>query len=502
MWTALAVTFAAAAITSVVLTPWIIRFARSRGVLDHPDVERRVHTRAVPRLGGIAVFGGMVCGLLAFALLGTQVMQGSAAYLEFSRAVVVGGGILFLAGVADDILGLRPLTKLLAQVLAAVALYALGFSIDSLGFGGGPGWELGMLSLPFTVFWVVAVTNAFNLIDGMDGLATGIALVALLTLLAIVLVLGRMDVAVVCAALVGALAAFLPFNSNPAKIFLGDCGSLFVGFMLAVLSVSGAAAGTATVLALVPLFVLALPLLDTGLAMLRRWLRGLPISSADKRHIHHRLLAMGLTTRRAALVLYAVTTAFAVIALLIALAPPRVISFITLAGGVLTLGLIVAATRCLDYHEFTAVQAAVAKGPIKLRKILRDRIHAQDLARVIAVATTLKEVNAVLHDGADLFHFGHVEVCRLRSQDSIGGAHARWNMSAWKIDYPVGPYDPETGDWYVLRIWCHMADGFRPYGAERVAGILGPVIESWLSEHPRVDLPVSPQTVRRSLEFA
>lgn len=485
--------FVVAMLASLAITPLVTRVAVAKGFVEAPVGGRRIHTRAVPRLGGVAVFAAMVCGLLAAVLLELVTSSGRQPQWEFYAGVLLGGGILFVTGLVDDLREIRPLSKLLAQIAAATLVYALGLRIEVLGWGS-TGVSLGLMSLPITILWIVGVTNAYNLIDGLDGLATGIAVVALGTMLCVSLALGKTDVAVVSVALLGALLGFLRYNFNPARIFLGDSGSMSVGFLLAVLSVHGATKSATAVLALVPLFALALPLIDTTFAILRRWLRGSPISGADKRHIHHRLLEIGLTTRRAVLVLYVVATIFATLGVLIAFAPPTMVTVAAIAGGVLSLGMLLIGIRHLDYYEFEAVGSVLVQGPSKLRKILSDRVHAQDLARLIPTAKSLEEINAVLVDSVEIFRFGYMEICRLDSRESRELARVRWGASAWKIDYPVSQYDPESGDWFVLRIWCHMRTGFRPYGAERVASIIGPSVEAWLSKH---DLPRKERVVTR-----
>src|SRR5690606_31725229 len=188
---------------------------------------------------------------------------------------LLGGGMLFGVGLLDDLRDLRPAWKLVAQVLAAVIVFSGGFRIDGLIFLPGEPLQLGdTVAFVLTVFWVVGVTNAFNLIDGLDGLATGIALVALGTTVFAAVALGNLDAVFGSVALIGALVAFLRYNFSPARIFLGDSGSMFVGFMLAVLSMQGARVGDSGMLLAVPIFALALPILDTSLAIVRRWLRG------------------------------------------------------------------------------------------------------------------------------------------------------------------------------------------------------------------------------------
>jgi UDP-GlcNAc:undecaprenyl-phosphate/decaprenyl-phosphate GlcNAc-1-phosphate transferase len=398
----------------------------------------------------------------------------------FLQAILLGGGIVFAAGLWDDLRGLTPLGKLSLQVVAALVAFTYGFRIDVLGLGASE-FALGWLALPVTLLWVVGVTNAFNLIDGLDGLATGIAIVALATTLAAAVALGNWEVALACSALLGALVGFFRYNFNPARIFLGDSGSLFVGFMLAVLSVHGSLKSATAVLVIVPLFSLALPLFDTGLAIARRWLRGVPLSGADARHIHHQLLALGLSHRRAAVTLYVAASGLAILGLLLAFAPPAIVVGISVAGGVVSVALVIYGMRRLNYHEFVEAGAVLASGVVRVRRVIQDQIYARDVAKLVADAASLEHIDRIFTRYAPSFHFVGMEVCRESSicrqrLEEMEDGMAR----AWKIDYPVTPRANANDDPYVLRIWCGLYENSRPYGAERVARILAPTIESWL----------------------
>ncbi|HEX7240389.1 MAG TPA: MraY family glycosyltransferase [Longimicrobiaceae bacterium] len=475
------VVLAVAALAGVLVTPLVIRAAVSLGIYDAPG-GRRVHTTPIPRLGGVAICAATALGLGLSLFLevtgwGDFRIGVGPGKTEFFVGLLCGGAILFVAGLVDDLRHIRPLAKLLAQILAAVVIYWFGFRVEGVSLAGRPEIELGWLSLPLTVLWVVGVTNAFNLIDGLDGLATGVALVALGTTLAMAFKQGTTEVQVVCVTLIGALLGFLRYNFNPARIFLGDSGSLMVGFMLAALSVHGSQKSATAALALVPLFALALPLLDTSLAMLRRWLRGVPLSEGDARHIHHQLLAAGLTHRRAVFVLYAVALAVAMLGLSIALAPPAAAVVISVTGGAASVLILMFGVRRLQYHEFSEAGQVLVSGALRVRRVIGDQIHARDVAQVIRRAETLQQIDAILEDNAPNFRFLHMEICR-----EGDGGRSRFNAHAaraWKLDYPVNTGDADH-DPYVLRIWCHPGDGFRPFGAERVAHILAPVIEERL----------------------
>jgi UDP-GlcNAc:undecaprenyl-phosphate GlcNAc-1-phosphate transferase len=473
---------AAAALASLFITPLVVRAASRWELYDIPADARRVHTSPIPRLGGVAVFVAMAAGLL-LARLGGGWLDLSAAQGRFFVGILLGGCVVFAAGLWDDVRGLSPLAKLAAQCAAAALVFSFGFRIEVLSIGLGSEAQLGAWALPLTVFWIVGVTNAFNLIDGLDGLATGIAIVALATTLAVALALGNLEVAIVCVALLGALIGFLRYNFNPARIFLGDSGSLFVGFMLAVLSVHGSLKSTTAVLAIVPLLALAIPLLDTLLAIVRRWLRGTPLSGADARHIHHRLVAIGLTHRHAVIVLYLVAMALAMLGVVLAFAPAATAMRIGAAGSVASLLLLLYGMHRLKYHEFIEAGAVLASGAFRVRRVIQDQIHARDLTHVIDAAATLEEIDAILEDNAAAFGFLGMAVCRETS--SSRAQMARWNGAAArasKLDYPVMPRASVFDDPYVLRIWSGTATAYRPYGRERVARLLAPVIERRLAE--------------------
>lgn len=489
---------------SLWLTPVVIRAAEGRGLFDHPGEERRVHTRPIPRVGGVVVFMSMLLGLIGAAAAdiaaGGAMLRANGSYIV---GIVLGTSLLFGTGLVDDIRGLRPLTKLWLQVVAASIAFIFGFQVAHIGLGPELGIDLGWLSFPVTLIWIVGVTNAFNLIDGLDGLATGIALVALVTTAVAALMLDNAEVMVVCLALIGALLGFLRYNFNPARIFLGDSGSLFVGFLLAVLSVHGSMKSATAVVVLVPLSALALPLLDTGLAIGRRWLRGVPLSSADSRHIHHRLLAVGFTHRASVILLYCVAAALAVAGIASAFAPQRDVFLVALAGGMLCGAILFYGLRHLDYHEFFEAGAVLLGGVLRVRQVISDQIHARDLAQVVRGAADLEEVNNALRKHVGYFNFLDMEVCR-------ESAPAVWLLTlddvqqqrAWKVDVPVELRNRNNQDPYVLRIWCGHGRSFRPRGAERVAAILARVLEQWLQEMRTRDPAFEPDTAISLLDYA
>lgn len=339
-------------VVASLLTPLSARFAIARGWLDHPDHGRKTHASPVPAVGGVAVFAAFVVALAQLPLVGEPAHWSGVGFFAMAVPLIVASLAVMLVGVVDDVRGARPRTKLAVQMAAAVFLFASGFRVERLSNPFGAAFELGYWALPVTVLWLVGMSNAFNLIDGMDGLAAGLALVSTTGLLTAAAFNGRIETALVAAALAGALLGFLPYNFNPARVFLGDCGALPVGFILAAIAVKSSIKASAAIAVAVPLLALALPILDVGLALVRRFVRRRPVLQGDRHHIHHRLVDLGLTPRRAVVTLYAVAALFTALALATAMGPRNVV-WAVLALAVLA---VAAGVRALGYWEVTEVQ--------------------------------------------------------------------------------------------------------------------------------------------------
>ena len=310
--------FVAAGTLSMLVTPAVRAMAIQLGAVDRAG-GRRVHEGRVPRLGGVALLVAGAGALLLAQALGIGVLDLLASYGWRLGWLALGSVVVLLLGSLDDVRGVGPAAKLAWQTLAALIAVHGGYGFHALTnpFSGGVLW-LGPLGGLLTVAWIVVVTNAFNLIDGLDGLAAGTGLIAAVTLFLVALSEERPDAAVMAVTLAGVLAGFLRFNFAPASIFLGDAGSLLLGYLLSVLSIQSLQKGPTAVVVLVPILTLGLPILEAAVTVARRWLvDGIAsVFRADRQHIHHRLLALGMTQRRAVLLLWAVCAAFGVLALL------------------------------------------------------------------------------------------------------------------------------------------------------------------------------------------
>ena len=312
------------AITAL-FVPFSISLAHKTGAIDVPKDDRRVHTRPIPRIGGVAMFLGI--SISAIIVTATGVFHTGAINEETGRVlldwnldfvredgvnptlgIVAGGAIIFVMGLIDDLKDLSPKVKLLGQIAAASFVYAIGVKIKfvTIFFGDNPTYFSEITCYLVTVIWIVAITNTINLVDGLDGLAGGVIAIASLCIAYVGYIFGYYTGALPMLAIAGSAMGFLPYNFYPAKTFMGDCGSQYLGFMLASFSIVGSVKSATVVAVLVPGLALSLPIIDTLLAIVRRAVSGKPIMQADKGHLHHRLLRAGMGQRRTVLCLYGV----------------------------------------------------------------------------------------------------------------------------------------------------------------------------------------------------
>lgn len=385
------------------LLTWLVRDVASRfGLAKPPESSRHIHSTPIPRLGGFAVFVAFASLFFLYLFFADHKWGAAPTDNEIVRIVLI-GGVFFLVGLVDDLITVKPWLKLLVEVAGAVGLYLSGIHLGFCSSYGGAHWA-GAICLSLTVFWVVLICNAINLIDGLDGLAAGAALFSMVTIFTLA-VGSRPGVATATTILAGSLFGFLIFNFNPASIFLGDSGSLFVGFVLSAFVLAESQRQTSTMDSIiVPVVSFALPLTDVCLSLLRRFLSGHSIFGADREHIHHKLLELGLTQRQVVWVLYGISALCAVLSLF--LLTPSILAFIPVAA--IMLMLVFFGLRKLKYPEFGEFQRIGHR--LKLQKkvfarniVLRKAAAGLETARdAVSIAAILEECLADDFDGFEI----------------------------------------------------------------------------------------------------
>lgn len=321
----------AAAAVAFLATPLVKKMAYKVGAIDVPKDERRMHHEPIPRLGGLAIFIAFLFTVIIFADIDRQI-----------QGMLLGAVMIVILGVLDDILTLKALPKFLVQIAAAgVAVYhgcVIQFVSNPNVFSDVSYINLNWLSIPVTIIWIVAITNAVNFIDGLDGLAVGVSAISTASLLIIALMVGELNIAIILAALLGACGGFIPYNLNPAKIFMGDTGSTFLGYILACLSVTGLFKLYAIISFAVPFLVLGIPIFDICFAFLRRIARGQNPMTADRGHVHHRLIDMGFSQKQAVAISYMLTAILGMAAVL--LTSSGELKVLILIGAIIVVGAI------------------------------------------------------------------------------------------------------------------------------------------------------------------
>lgn len=420
--------FATSLLLSFIFTKYVRDMSNRRGWLSMPFLERHLHRSPLPRLGGVAIVLSFLLTLAIVTIVGgIQRWVRLEHPLSAILTILLPGLAVFALGVYDDIRGVGPYTKFGVQALAAAALFAGGLRILDLPvFFGGRHFPW-FASLPLTILWVLAITNAFNLIDGLDGLAAGSALFSTVVVFVVALVSHSSLVSLMTLALAGAILGFLRYNFNPATIFLGDSGSLFIGFLLSALALKGAQKSTTIIAVAIPVVSFGLPILETSLSVLRRFISGRPVFTADREHIHHKLLQLGLSHRQAVIILYAVSALFALLSLFLLLPTGSTLALVLVILGV---GVWFGVQR-LNYLEFGELRR-VAQRTMEQRQIFINNLSIRRATQELQVARNCDQLGRILSAAFDTNTFDAFELRLHRSPQNF------INFSGLQFATPLG----------------------------------------------------------------
>ena len=426
--------FSIATIASLITTPVIRRLCERYKLLDVPLDGRRVHRRAVPRLGGVALYLSCVAALSTLLFVDNLLTHTLSLFKSEILALLIPATLVLLLGAYDDLRGANATVKFLGLGLIATLFYAMGGRIDALSIPLAGSVHLpAILSFIVTVVWLVGIANAFNLIDGLDGLASGAALFSSLVILGVSVSQDRPLTIVVALVLCGALAGFLRYNFNPASIFLGDSGALFTGFLLAALSVLGTQKATTAVAIVVPILAFGFPVVDTAMTMSRRLVSRKPVFEGDNEHIHHMLLARGWSQRRAALVLYGVCALFGLVALIFPANGSKLTGFMLF---VISVAVIIAVGH-LRYHEVDELRAGVKRTVADRRLRVANNIRVRRAAVAVSKASGVDEMFAAVRQLLDAGEFSFASA-------EVGPAGRRRVYWSWPEEN-----EPSAGDWSI-----------------------------------------------------
>jgi UDP-GlcNAc:undecaprenyl-phosphate GlcNAc-1-phosphate transferase len=450
---------------SFVLTRYVRDFASRRGWVAIPSQERHLHAHPLPRLGGVAIFLSFSLSMSVATLLASYVPRlHSALSGKTLLTILVPASLVFLLGLYDDLHTVGPYAKFAVQSLAATMLFMGGLRILNVPVLFGEHQLPWFVGLPFTILWVLAITNAFNLIDGLDGLAAGSALFSTMVFFVVSLVTHSWLGSLMSVTLAGAILGFLRFNFNPATIFLGDSGSLFIGFLLSALALAGAQKAPTFVAVAIPVVSFGLPILETLLSILRRLISGRPIFTADREHIHHKLLQMGFSHRQVVIVLYAVSAMFAMLSLFLLWPTGSTLGLVlAVVGTGIWLGV-----QHLNYLEFGELRR-VAQRTIDQRQIVINNLSVRRAIEELKVAGDFDQVRSIMVAAFDSNDFDAFEL-HLKSlpgdQTGLGESnrHFHWSkfphmmaissQPTWKLTLDlVTTSNQQRGSLVVYRIY-------------------------------------------------
>jgi UDP-GlcNAc:undecaprenyl-phosphate GlcNAc-1-phosphate transferase len=496
--------FVGALLASAAITRWVRDFSIARGWAPAPSSERHVHTRPIPRLGGVAIFLTLWCMVLLANWLPGYFGTGEFILSRLTMKILGPATIIFLLGLIDDFVGLSAYIKFAVQAGAAVLLFCNGVGISRLTIlAGHPhlGWLVG---LPLTILWVLWITNAFNLIDGLDGLAAGSAFFSTLVTCVVAILFHSEGILLLTLALAGAIAGFLRYNFNPASIFLGDCGSLLIGFLLSAIAIAGSQKSPTVVAVAIPIVSLGLPILDVTVALIRRFLSCKRLFAADREHIHHKLLGCGISHKQAVLVLYGVSACFGVFSLLL-LTPGGIASATVLL--VVGIGILLGVGK-LRYHEFVEL-AHVANRTLNQRHVIANDISIRRTSEALESCNNIPQLCEILRqclepigfDGfgldlpldlpaeVELFPFNHVSESKLQFfwDQALTSSETNWSLTfnlMRRNGMPLGGFTLYRRD-AASPLWMDL-DVFTTTGfSSAVAASVGKMQDSWLVKTPR-----------------
>ncbi|MGH9800395.1 MAG: glycosyltransferase family 4 protein [Blastocatellia bacterium] len=419
-------------IAALALTPLVRRKATDWGAIAVPDGEsggRHIHAKPTPRLGGVAIYLAFVATLACVPLMTNMVGDIFRANLPKLLVVLIPATLVFLFGIYDDFHNVGAPEKLIVQTIATAMIFAGGFRVENISSPFGGHWHLPLwLSFVLTAIWVIGITNAFNLIDGIDGLAAGASVFALVSILVFSVAQGNPEISQLAVVLIGAVMGFLRFNFNPATIFLGDSGSLFLGFMAAALSLAGSQKGSTIVAIAIPLVTFGLPVTEAGLSLVRRFVSGQSLLAGDRGHIHHKLLQHGLTQRQTAILLYAVCAMFSLFGLML-INPKR--NLAALIYFVLGVGIVFGVQR-LRYAEFAELGSQIRQGVTQRRRSLAVNVRVRRASQDLSKVQTSSQLFAALKVMLETNEFDYAVLDLNVAQFSIGQSSASHTIWTWK----------------------------------------------------------------------
>jgi UDP-GlcNAc:undecaprenyl-phosphate GlcNAc-1-phosphate transferase len=444
--------FLIATFSALTITPLLRRLCVRLGLLDFP-LGRKVHKQAVPRLGGVAIYASVVISLSTLPLVDNLLTQSLKPHIPQLIITLVPATLVLLLGVYDDLRGTNATVKFIGLGLIATLFYFMGGRIEVLAIPFVGTFHLpSTLAFVVTIFWLVGIANAFNLIDGLDGLASGAALFSTIVMLVVSLAQENPMMIVVTLVFCGALAGFLRYNFNPASIFLGDSGSLFIGFTLAALSVLGTQKATTAVAIITPILAFALPVVDTSVTMARRLISRKPLFQGDREHIHHMLLHRGWSQRHAAMVLYGVCGIFGLLA-----AISTKTSSPTMGFGLFVIAIaVIIAVGHLRYHEMDEIKAGVKRNFGDRRLRMANNVSIRRASEALSKASNLNELFGIVTQMLESGEFAYANV-----QIGLPG-HSIINLKEFK---PSGngnqPQSIELRNGQISWAWQH--NGIQPH---------------------------------------